>query len=339
MKISGRKIDPGFLKDAPMERVPCRLCGGNALSAVADADCIGLPVKTVMCRTCGLIFLNPRPAAEWYRQFYSSLGGRHHEYNAGVYTGDEKPIGTGFERARAHGRALGERLGAHLKPGVTIDVGSSEGGVLAGLGDRLSIRPVGIEPVPAEAEYATARGIPTHAALIEDVTSLGIRLPEAANVVCVKSLNHFLDPAHFFGWAWSVLGSDGRLMLEVKNFLHQVRRSGRIRSGIQVDHPYMYVPETLSAFVRRAGFDILVLDVDEGKRSSELRAQEQSGLPAGHVRLVARKTERQPFRVPFEPDPIRVASLRCSLAPLNLYGHYLVRYANLKQNIRSRLGI
>ena len=51
-KLLAVEIDPGFLKDAPMERVPCRLCGGNALSAVADADCIGLPVKTVMCRTC-----------------------------------------------------------------------------------------------------------------------------------------------------------------------------------------------------------------------------------------------------------------------------------------------
>lgn len=339
MKISGRHIDPAFLRDAPMEAIPCGLCGGEEFFVVAERDCVGLPVRTVICNRCGLIFINPRPAAAWYRQFYSSLGGRHHEYKASAHTGDEQPIGIGFERARAHGRALAERFGIHLKPGVTIDVGSSEGGVLAGLRDRLAIEPVGVEPVRAEAEYATDHGIPTHAALIEDVHALGIEFPRAANIVCAKSLNHFLDPAHFFRWAWNSLASDGRLILEVKNFRHQVRRTGRISSGIQLDHPYMYVPETLAAFVRRAGFDVLLLDVDEGKPPSELRRQARSGLPTGHMRIVARKTEREPFQVPFVPDPRLVASLRRSLSPLNLYAHYFVRYANLKQNIRSRFGL
>lgn len=339
MKIVGRRIDPGFLKDAPLETVPCRLCGGEKFAVVAEADCVGLPVRTVLCNNCGLIFLDPRPTAAWYRQFYSSLGGRHHEYAASGYTGDAKPIGIGFERARLHGQALAGRLGMHLRPGVTIDVGSSEGGVLAGIGERIAITPIGIEPVPAEAEYASRRGIPTHAVLIEDVEAAGIRLPVASNIVCVKSLNHFLDPSRFFRWAWSALAADGRLMLEVKNFLHQVRRSGRVRSGIQLDHPYMYVPETLTAFVERAGFDILAVDVDEGKAPRELRTQERTGLPAGHVRLAARKTERKPFAAAFASDPRRVALLRHSLSPLNLYFHYLVHYANVRRNIASRLGL
>lgn len=322
---------------APFEEVPCRLCGGEIFRTLAERDCVGLPVRTVMCSVCGLAFISPRPTADWYRQFYSSLGGRHHEYKQSGYTGDAQQIGAGFEQARKHGAALARRFAAYLRPGLTIDVGSSEGGVLAGIRDVLAVEPIGIEPVPAEAAYATRRGIPTHALLIEEISSRGIALPTAANIICVKSLNHLLDPAHFFRWAWAALAPDGRLLLEVKNFRHQVRRTGRITSGIQLDHPYLYLPETLLRFVERAGFRILHLDVDEGKPTSILRAQSSIGLPTGHIRLAAAKIDQLPFAVPFAPHPAEARAIARDLSPLRLYLYYLARYATIRSNIGRRI--
>ncbi|MBI4132333.1 MAG: methyltransferase domain-containing protein [Candidatus Sungbacteria bacterium] len=336
MKISGRKIDPGFLDGALMETIPCRLCGGEEFTVLSRKDCVGVPVRTVLCKSCGLIFLNPRPAKAWYEQFYSSVSGVQHRYKSSAHTDESRPIGWGFAKARRHGQGLAERLGQYMRPGVTIDVGSSEGGVLAGLRDRLPIEPVGIEPVPAEAAYAAANGIPTHAALIENIEALPIRLPAADNIVCVKSLNHFLDPAYFFSWAWRTLKHDGRLILEVKNFRHQVRRSGRVWVGVQLDHPYMYTPEILAAFVGAAGFRVLFLDVDEGKAPEALAAQKRLGLPAGHMRLAAAKTGVEPFRARFIPAAGEAARLRRALRPLVLYWHYLTRYATLRRNVWTR---
>lgn len=325
-----------FLEGVALEDVYCSLCGGGNTKTLSRRDAVGLPARTVMCLDCGLIYLNPRPNKEWYEKFYSSVSGKQHAYKESAHTDESKPIGWGFEKARQHGRALAERLGQYMRPGLTIDVGSSEGGVLAGLGDRLNITPLGIEPAAAEAEYAAAKGIPTHAALIENIEFSEINLPPADNVVCVKSLNHFLDPAYFFTWAWKTLKPGGRLILEVKNFRHQVRRSGRIRSGIQLDHPYMYTPQTLSLFVERAGFEILHCDIDEEKTAGALRVQRELGLPAGHIRIAARKTDRQPFSVAFASNQGTVSVMAREFRSLSLWLHYLRRHANIRKNILAR---
>lgn len=322
-----------------MEETPCRLCGGKERWVIARRDSLGLPIQSVLCAACGLIFLSPRPTEAWYGRYYDSLGGKQHEYHHGGGGKRLRPLGSGFDAARRHGQGIADRLGVYMRPGVTIDVGSSEGGVLAGLRDRIGIEPIGIEPVAEEVRYATEHGILTHRALIEGIGRAGIVIPPAANIVCVKSLNHFLDPAHFFRWAWEALLPDGRLVLEVKNFRHQVRRAGRIWAGIQLDHPYMYVPETLARFVERAGFRVLALDVDEGKSSAALRAQYESGLPTGHIRLAAVRSGETPFGVPFKPEPRKIRELYRSLRPLNLYFHYLAHYVNVRKNVLVRLGL
>lgn len=321
-----------------MEEIPCRLCGGHSYWVLARRDAVGLALKTVMCRACGLVFINPRPTQAWYQSYYDSLGGKQHAYHHGEGGKRLRPIGSGFDAARRHGQGLAERLGEYMRPGVTIDVGSSEGGALAGLRNRLPIEPIGIEPVAEEARWATEHGIPTHRALIEGIGRSGIVIPAAANIICVKSLNHFLDPAYFFRWAWGALLPDGRLILEVKNFRHQVRRAGRIWAGIQLDHPYMYTPETLGAFVTRAGFEVLAMDVDEDKPPAMLRGQQKTGLPTGHIRIAAVKSEVPPFSAPFRPEPRKISGLRRSFKPLNLYFHYLAHYAGLRKNILARLG-
>ena len=83
MKIVDRKIDSSFFQNAPLEEVNCSLCGGREMKTLARRDCVGLPVKTVMCRRCGLIYINPRPTEEWYKDYYASLGARQHRYTYG----------------------------------------------------------------------------------------------------------------------------------------------------------------------------------------------------------------------------------------------------------------
>lgn len=337
MKIIGRKIDSSFFQDVPLEEIACSLCGGRETKTLERRDCVGFPVKTAMCRQCGLIYINPRPTEEWYKDYYDSLGGRQRRYKYGDEKRSFAPLGSGFEGAKKHGRGLALRLGKYMRPGLTIDVGSSEGGVLAGISEIVNIRPLGIEPVKEEADYASSRGIPTHASLVENVESLGIEFPTASNIVCVKSLNHLLDPAKFFSWAWHTLASDGRLILEVKNFRQQCRRSGRITSGIQLDHPYMFVPETLAAFVERAGFEVIFMDADESKPRQAIKAQLADGLPVSHIRIVGKKTERKPFGSVFRPRPWVSRILSSQFNPVALYCFYLFHHANFCRNIMARI--
>lgn len=45
------------------------------------------------------------------------------------------------------------------------------------------------------------------------------------------------------------------LVLVVLNFRHAAKKRGSIKNAVQIDHPYMFLPETLSEFLRLAGFD------------------------------------------------------------------------------------
>ena len=340
-------IESDFLNGAEFETIPCNLCGGSGFDVLAERDGIGLPIRTVMCRTCGLIFINPRLTKSWYEKYYEFMDGTRASYKRGGENEKASPLtgrpkgtlGVGFDAERAHGRAFAERLRPYIKPGLTIDVGSAEGGILAGMKEAVPIEPVGIEPTVSRAEYATAHGIPTYVALIENISSVAPKLSKAANIVCTKSLNHLLDPRYFFTWAYKTLDDDGRLLLEVKNFRQQARMSGRVYFGIQVDHPFMFTPETLRSFVEAAGFEVLFFDVDETKGKHERQVQKQTGLPIGHARLAARKTERSPFAETFQPKPGAVEKLRREFSPAALYLTYLIRYATPMKNVLRRAGM
>jgi SAM-dependent methyltransferase len=72
------KLRATLLEDT--EKVPCNLCGSDSCVEIGGRDKYDLAVSSVMCRKCGLLYLNPRPTAESYGRFYSEGGS-----NEGVY--------------------------------------------------------------------------------------------------------------------------------------------------------------------------------------------------------------------------------------------------------------
>ena len=64
-----------------MEAVHCKLCGSNGHVEVARKDKFNLAVRSVMCRQCGLIYLNQRPTARSYARFNSEGGSEEGVYH------------------------------------------------------------------------------------------------------------------------------------------------------------------------------------------------------------------------------------------------------------------
>ncbi len=48
----------------------CNYCGANEFKILSKKDRYGLSVSTVICKTCGLIFINPRMDKKSYDKFY-----------------------------------------------------------------------------------------------------------------------------------------------------------------------------------------------------------------------------------------------------------------------------
>jgi hypothetical protein len=317
---------------AEYETIPCDLCLRSSHEILHKRDRNGLAVQTCICRDCGLIFINPRMTKEWYVKYYQR------EYRDQVARFKKGPLATHnhaalFERGTKHGAWLCTLFRDNLKRGLTVEVGSSVGGVLNGFRESLDVDVLGIEPSRVEADYAMSRGIRTHPCAIEECKET---VPRADNIVCTQSLNHFLSPRYFLKWAFDNLSENGKLILEVLNFRHVFRHFGYIGRAIQVDHTYMFVPEVLLEFVRYAGFAVIWMDVDENKGEEAMREQRRAGLPGFHMRVVAEKGGGRAF----EDDVSREETYRITGESLRKMPNSRLRYwfkYEFKKALRRRV--
>lgn len=305
-------------EEAMKEEVPCGFCGSRDLEVLAREGQDGLPLRTVICRVCGLVFINPRMARKWYDLYYQT------EYRANTIGGNQKKL-PDFDKLFASMKKHGEELAILIQPylkvtGAIAEVGSSLGGILAGVKDRVGCEVIGIEPSQPEVDYANSHGVKSVCSLIEDIAQKFPNPPKFSAVICSQSLNHLLEPKSFFIWAHQNLLDGGLLVLEVMNFRHQLKKAGRFRNAVKVDHVQMFTPEVLRNFVEAAGFDILYFDTDEQKSRRQL---EEIGriLPKVHMTCIARKTSRPPFKnFSTEPNYRRVKK---SLNKFKIYFYYL----------------
>jgi len=313
-----------FYERTPLEKIACNLCGGYDFKVLSQKGQGGLPLRTVICVNCGLIFINPRMTREGYDDYYKYHYRDHRSAVIGK-TDRAATLQVNFYDARKFGRGLAKVVLPYIRDlGLMVDVGSSTGGVLFGMREIVpSIRIMGIEPSLKESDFARSKGVPTRTLLFEDFIENDTDVRNVSGVLCVRSLNHLLDPAAFFRWSRRVLKDSGALILVVKNFRHQVRRAGSISAGVQIDHPYMFTPETLRKMVEQAGFEVVYLDSDEHKKKDELERQKDAGFSVHHIRLVARKTEvaRKSF------SRLSYWGLRWQFWPPFLKIYYLFKYS------------
>ena len=323
---------PFLYESAEYEYISCDLCGRSDFEILNTKDRNNLIVRTCICKHCGLIFINPRMTRQWYVRYYQG------EYRAQLARFKLKPLvnsdyEAAFRSATRHGMGLFSLVTPYIARGLTIEVGSSIGGVLNGFKESLNVDVLGIEPSSDEAEFAANKGIKTYNSLIEDFRE---NIPMASNIICSQSLNHLLSPRFFLEWAYSHLENDGRIILEVQNFRHVYKHYKYMTRAIQIDHTFMFVPETLENFVDAAGFDILFMDVDENKDKKGIGINKGLGLPALHIRLVGKKSKRVPFHNDLSYLNKYVEVFNSLEDVKGSYLYYLYKY-ELKKSLKAKL--
>ena len=276
------------------ETITCNLCQGKDHKIISKKDRHGFRQQSVICTSCGLIFLNPRMVKDDYDLFYKTDYYRrivkeyitlHHKSASWRLPNTEQES---FDSARSFGLALILRVKKHLQSGLCIEVGSSSGGILAAIRETTGNPVMGIEPSMSECAFAEKLGIPTAQCLFENYVSTK---SSAANIFGVQSMNHFLDPKKFFLWAHENLRDDGSLIVVVQNFLTMMEKTRSVRYATQIDHTYMFTPTSLQNFVRSAGFDIILFENWKDKKIKK------AGLTTHHMLIVAKKNMHTPFSI------------------------------------------
>lgn len=154
-----------------LEDLGCNYCDSRDFKVLSRRDRYGLAVTTVICKRCGLVFINPRMTALGYSQFYENF----YREQSRKYKNREnvRNLEAGFEKQKKFGGQLASEFLPHLKSGLLVEVGSSAGGILAGFKETISgMEVLGLEPSSVEAAFAESKGISTRVGLFESFSEI-----------------------------------------------------------------------------------------------------------------------------------------------------------------------
>jgi len=247
-------VTPEWYASQPKEEVKrCNLCGGTRFKPFAREDRYGLPVESVQCKSCRLIFLNPRMTTEAYAEFYRN--GTYRELLSEFYGRPFTTQSIEEDQRKYADKVIGllaphqVRLVSWLDPfsaGLPkrlLDIGGSTGVVAEAVAKQFGLDAIVIEPSEVEAKRAMSRGLRVWSGMIEDFE------PDRAlfdAILLCQTMDHLLDIMGALRTIRTWLADDGLFFCDLA-----------WNNPIKVDHPYYLDDHTAKDYFRRAGFKAL----------------------------------------------------------------------------------
>jgi len=233
-----------------LEPAPCP-CGAARDVELARRDRYGLPVRTVLCRACGLARTDPRMRTEALRRFYE-------EDYRDLYTGPAARERL-FEGQIALGRSILAHVGRVLPAGGTVvEVGCGPGGNLVPFAEA-GYRTVGVDLGTTGFELGRARGVDLRQGDAASLLAEGVGPVDL--LVLHHVLEHFEDPIEALRPIRRLLAPRGVLWVEVPG-LHAIhtRYAGDFLRYLQNAHLFHFTAATLAYVLRRAGLEPVHVD-------------------------------------------------------------------------------
>ena len=320
----------GVTRPGATELVPCNLCGVTDYDIVGRKDRDGRALQTVLCRQCGLVWTNPRPAAAEIDRYYQA------EYRAD-YSGASKPARRKVLRGMLGAKDRIRTLRPFLLTGATVlDVGSGAGEFVFLL-RRERIEASGLEPGAEYAEFARRiLGVPIQTATVHTA----LVQPASQDLVTMfHCLEHVADPKAVLATVRNWLKPDGHVVVEVPNVESRVQAPSH---RFHYAHLYHFSGATLVALGEAVGLHAIRTEYsgDGGnvivmfRRADEHQGRPPAGLEAQAARLRSVLVTHGSLRHYVSPTPYlrALARLRRRLAEDRLLGRFktvddIVRWA------------
>jgi ubiquinone/menaquinone biosynthesis C-methylase UbiE len=234
----------------------CNLCKGTVFTVLTHRDRYGFPVRANVCCACGLVFLSPRMTMEAYGRFYdgvyrplvSAFHGR--DINAATIQAEQ------LEYARERAELLEPFVkGSGLK--TLLDIGGSTGVVAHHFAEAFGLKGTLIDPAPLELEQARRFGLETITGLVEQY-EFGYRTFDVVTIC--QTVDHLLDISGTLARVRHLLTGNGLLFIDIVDFRAAYLRTWSVEDAIKVDHPFYLTQKTMTAYLRRAGFEVFRSD-------------------------------------------------------------------------------
>lgn len=232
-----------MLKNRTDCSIPCNLCGSILIETLSLKDRRGNYLRTVICKKCGLIWSDPRPAEEKIKEFYSK--DYRKEYK-GITKPKKKHVYRDAKEAMKRYRFFQDILKQEDR---LLDIGAGNG-VFTYCLQKLGIKANGIEPDENHARYAQEElNIPVTIGFAQEIND-----KESFNIVTLHHvLEHLTDPLAELKNIWLILKEKGYLIIEVPN-IEDIKQDPKNR--YHKAHIYTFNPETLVGLGEKAGFKV-----------------------------------------------------------------------------------
>jgi 2-polyprenyl-3-methyl-5-hydroxy-6-metoxy-1,4-benzoquinol methylase len=241
--------DPGFR----LESVSCDLCGSDRARVVMEkrGDLWTRTFSIVRCVRCGLVYVNPRIAAEQIGSLYDEAYYRGQGFDRTIdYTRDS--VDDPANRA-AIGRVVATLDGAlgGLRGARILDVGCGMGTLLAGLTEA-GAQAEGLEFSDTARAHCAQRGLAIVGDSVDDPN-----LPAGAYdaVTATEVIEHVVSPTAFLRRIRELLKPGGIFYYTTGNW-HLVRRVPGTAYVMPEGHLYYFTPNTMRKYFAKVGFGV-----------------------------------------------------------------------------------
>ena len=244
-------------KNTLKELIQCNVCSSSDHTELLVGDRYNIGIRSVICNKCSLVFINPRPTAEAFKDFYSN---HYRVIYKTVEVPDKKYIKKNNLTERAHivYNFVKDFINNHLKTKKNtlkiLDIGAGEGAFLKLVNEKHKnhIKSLGVEPTVKYAKFAKQySNSEIFIGAINDYYSFFKKTEKYNLIVINHALEHFLDPLELIKIVYELIENDGLLFIEVPNILGNW--SGL--SMFHIAHTYNFHPLSINNLLRKGGFE------------------------------------------------------------------------------------
>lgn len=256
------------------EPVACVLCGQSETRLIASKGQFGWATYVSICKSCGLVFLNPRWSKDGYNYFYASEYDQYYRFDEDKATEKEQ------RKAQVVWERLEQYTPAHFAS--ALDIGCGLGWCLhtiqqASPGTAIA----GIEPSDTCSEhFVNEIGGELVARDVDSDWHLANQ--ERFDLIIFRHvLEHLLDPVTVLEKVAQTLSAEGVLYIAVPDMMHP---DGSLSDfWYRCVHTYYYSMTTLRRIAARAGLQPVAIQ----EESSELWAIFRKGQAVGESEPVS----------------------------------------------------
>jgi len=234
-----------------MRSMKCNLCGSDNCVTISRKARFGIRVNNVVCKSCGLVYINPRPEKKYIDKFYLK---RYRE----IYSGSDNP--KEFDRQKSQDQDVIDRLEfmerglGYLKPRLktrrVLDIGCATGYLFPYFKNK-GWDFMGIEPSKSYSEYGRKKyGTPIVNSTLENVK---LKRNFYDFIIMSHVLEHLDNPAESLKLLHGSMRPGALLYIEVPNIM---KPYGHLNNFFQNAHLYNFSPQTLRKICAKYGFSL-----------------------------------------------------------------------------------